>query len=168
MGGGGAEPESVEESIINSMWIEIDEDTKRKRDRSRSLEQRADKFLAKFEPRNQKKKRTPGFNAKGQWVNKKGFVSWKYKDYIKSPQWKLRTEIYWREHGKRCAACGNIDRPTVHHTHYGFLGRETDAHVIGLCWPCHKELHDLYGTKTVMQAETAEFIANKKMGVRKL
>lgn len=93
----------------------------------------------------------------------KGWKPPKYEQYIHSDEWRLRRLTYWKEHGQGCKACGSLEQPTVHHTHYGYVGREKDAHIVGLCWPCHKEFHDRYGTKVVMQQETASFIAEKKL-----
>jgi len=84
-----------------------------------------------------------------------------YTMYVHSPQWKDRKDKYWREHGKFCRACNSKKGLTVHHVHYGYLGREKDEHIIGLCWDCHRDFHSEYGTKTVMQEETLEFIEKK-------
>lgn len=93
---------------------------------------------------------------------KKPFKRPKYSIYIKSAKWKKRRERYWKEHGKDCKACGSTERPTVHHVHYGYLGREQDEHLIGLCWDCHQDFHLEYGVNTTMQDETLEFIEKKQ------
>lgn len=99
---------------------------------------------------------------------KKPFKRPKYSIYIKSVKWKKRRERYWKEHGRDCKACGSTDKPTVHHVHYGYLGREEDEHIIGLCWDCHQDFHSQYGVNTTMQDETLEFIETKQLEMMQL
>lgn len=96
-------------------------------------------------------------------VSKTKFKPPVYEVWINSDGWKQRRDRYLVENGHRCQACGNRHQLTVHHTHYGYLGREKDEHLAALCWGCHKEFHDKYGTKTTMQKQTFEFIRRKQM-----
>lgn len=91
--------------------------------------------------------------------NKKQKIT--YDVYIKSKQWLERRQKYWIQFGKECKACGSLERPVVHHMHYGSLGKEKNEHIIGLCWNCHEQLHDEYKTKRDMIKETIEFVECK-------
>lgn len=86
----------------------------------------------------------------------------KYENYINSKAWRTFREAYWKRHGKKCAGCEVTDGLTLHHVHYGYLGRERDEDVVPFCWDCHREFHDEYGTSTVMLEETNDFIAGKE------
>lgn len=71
----------------------------------------------------------------------------KYREYIKSEEWKKLKHGYFKRHLKRCAACRGDHRVGLHHITYKNLGNERDEDLVPLCWDCHTDYHERYGTK---------------------
>ena len=68
-----------------------------------------------------------------------------YKEYIKSPEWKVKAKAYKEKAGWRCQMCnepGNGKTLNAHHRTYSTLGNE-DNDVIVLCRKCHAKFHDV-------------------------
>lgn len=74
-----------------------------------------------------------------------------YADYIKSRAWKRRAWQAKKLAGFACERCGSRSALTVHHWTYERLGRERDADLSALCWPCHKALHPKYNGTDAQQ-----------------
>lgn len=71
----------------------------------------------------------------------------RYEDYIKSPEWKQKSDDAKARAGFKCQLCGNRKELTTHHNTYRNLGHEPPEDLIVLCWKCHKTFHeeaDLY------------------------
>jgi len=68
----------------------------------------------------------------------------KYKDYIKSPQWKRKRAIAIRLSGGKCKFCNSNKNLQVHHNNYVTLGRENiERDLIVLCENCHTTEHKI-------------------------
>lgn len=67
-----------------------------------------------------------------------------YYDYLKSPTWKLRTEIYVNFYENKCQRCGKIFTKglTLHHLHYDSLCVENYTDVKLVCKRCHRIIHN--------------------------
>ena len=85
----------------------------------------------------------------------------KYKEYIKSAEWRQRRERYYLTHMKECRACKSTYRVSLHHLSYRNVGKEKDEELVPLCWQCHEEYHEKYGTKDVENLSNA-FIIEKQ------
>ena len=66
-----------------------------------------------------------------------------YYDYLKSPTWKLRTEIYMNHYDNKCQKCGQIKKKglTLHHLHYNTLTIESCGDLLLVCKKCHYKIH---------------------------
>lgn len=88
-----------------------------------------------------------------------------YTDYLKSPKWAAKRQMYFARYGKMCRACGRSSGPIhLHHMSYSMLGREPMADLVALCQDCHRQveyLHRKSGRKD-LRATTLSFIRNKK------
>lgn len=65
-----------------------------------------------------------------------------YREYLKSPWWKLVRRRAILAAGHRCRICRVSARLEVHHLTYERLGNERPEDVIALCGPCHADQHD--------------------------
>ncbi len=65
-----------------------------------------------------------------------------YREYLKSPQWKLvRNKIIARQDGL-CEGCRDWRISQVHHKTYDRVGYELLIDLVGLCDACHKTAHN--------------------------
>jgi 5-methylcytosine-specific restriction endonuclease McrA len=68
-----------------------------------------------------------------------------YRAYINSPKWKAKTALYVSRYGRKCQACGSLKKGLhIHHMSYDNFGNEPLSDLIGLCYPCHREVHRLH------------------------
>ncbi len=81
-----------------------------------------------------------------------------YDVYIHSEEWLEVKNRYYRKFGRKCAACGSVNRVHLHHMYYGNFGHEEDADLIPLCEKHHKEYHDKNGTQRNMIKRTMDFV----------
>ena len=65
----------------------------------------------------------------------------KYIEYIHSPEWQNRRNLFLQQHGKICNMCPRTDEIEVHHVSYDRLGHERDEDLKALCVRCHNDLH---------------------------
>jgi hypothetical protein len=64
-----------------------------------------------------------------------------YEQHLVSPFWRaMRQQIFLRA-GGRCEMCGERSPEHVHHVHYDSLGEEEEKDLLGVCSPCHQQLH---------------------------
>lgn len=112
----------------------------------------------KISPGKKKRTQRPALKRKAKYQKPPTYAA-----YMQSNEWRAFKVEYWKTHDRKCAACGSSDRMCIHHVHYGYLGREREEDLVPLCWDCHVELHEEYGTETVMVAQTNDFIAAKQM-----
>lgn len=64
-----------------------------------------------------------------------------YEAYLRSPWWKaLRLKVLARDQ-HRCRRCNSRLQLSVHHKHYGNLGRESLSTLETLCATCHRKIH---------------------------
>lgn len=64
-----------------------------------------------------------------------------YRDYLLSPQWKLRRLEALKARAFRCQNCRTKKGLNVHHRHYRTLGAESLEDLDVLCEDCHKKAH---------------------------
>jgi hypothetical protein len=67
-----------------------------------------------------------------------------YKEYIKSFEWKTKSEYIKQDRGYRCQLCnisGYVASLHVHHNTYERLGDEREIDVVVLCADCHELFH---------------------------
>ena len=89
-----------------------------------------------------------------------------YNEYIQSSVWSKRKNLYYREIGRKCAACGNSVKIHLHHMIYTkFDGTEPNKNLVALCEEHHNQYHNTYGTSGNMKATTYEFIENVRAGI---
>lgn len=89
--------------------------------------------------------------------------SFSYREYIRSYVWRIRRHVYFRNHRRRCAACGIKQTVVLHHLSYENLGHEPDDDLMPLCRECHSEFHRQHGVKARrMRQETLGFVAQKR------
>ncbi len=91
------------------------------------------------------------------------FIQPKYKDYIKSKDWKKRRDLYYKTHKKECVVCQSIRKVGLHHISYKHLGREHDDDLVPLCWTCHQDYHEKYGVKQTNEDTNNFIIENKEI-----
>ena len=93
-------------------------------------------------------KKLKNWRKKQRKSAKKKKKQWKYAEYIVSPEWKRRRKLYFLSHKKQCTVCETTKgRIVLHHMRYNHVGNEPDEDLVALCWDCHEEFHNLYGTK---------------------
>lgn len=85
-----------------------------------------------------------------------------YDVYIHSEEWQGVKNRYYRQYGRKCAACGSVNRVHLHHMYYGNFGKEEDADLIPLCAKHHEEYHAKNGTQRNMINRTMDFVDNIK------
>lgn len=96
-------------------------------------------------------------------TTKRKVVNRKYKSYsryVLSPLWERRKNLYWKKYKKKCDRCQSIIKVHLHHAKYirPFDGEEPDETLFPLCFACHTEFHNRYGSKRDMTDDTIEFI----------
>lgn len=96
-------------------------------------------------------------NKKRRHKKPKPFKVPKYKEYIKSHQWRKRRNEYYRTHPKECVVCKSTRMIGLHHMTYKNLGRELDEDLVALCWPCHERYHEEYSKGNIYE-QTQEYI----------
>ena len=65
-----------------------------------------------------------------------------YKNYLKSPAWKVKRDAVEQRDGGQCV-CG--DQATeVHHKTYDNIGKEPLSDLVALCEECHERVHKPY------------------------
>lgn len=69
----------------------------------------------------------------------------KYKDYLKSDDWKQKRTIK-RKRRNQCAICNSKDNLDIHHLNYRDLFDVEQSDLRVLCRRCHFLAHDLYKT----------------------
>ena len=102
-----------------------------------------------------KRKKKP---SKKKKLRDKFIKKMSYKEYIRSFLWKERRRKYYKEHEKKCIACGSIERVALHHLTYRRLKKEKDEDLAPLCWYCHSLYHEKYGTKDLEDLSNAFII----------
>lgn len=70
-------------------------------------------------------------------------MNYKYYDYLKSPEWKVKTIQINSIYNNKCAFCQSTNNLNVHHITYKHLYYEPLGDLILLCKPCHTLLHKL-------------------------
>lgn len=78
-------------------------------------------------------------------------MSIKYKEYIKSKEWKKRRKKIFEKRGRECEQCGFGYYLHVHHKTYDNLGNEKDDDLQILCYRCHMSKHEKYFKKYVLK-----------------
>ena len=70
----------------------------------------------------------------------------RYRQYLKSSQWKEIRQTRIREDGAKCRMCGGSINLQVHHTSYedfNKFGCDKDTnHLVTLCQRCHRDVHN--------------------------
>jgi hypothetical protein len=65
-----------------------------------------------------------------------------YRDYLSTPEWKLKRELYYEHPGTdRCALCNRTGFLDLHHRTYERIGEEAFEDLIALCRICHERHH---------------------------
>lgn len=83
-----------------------------------------------------------------------------YHQYITSPEWKKRREVYYQTHKHVCRTCGAAGNGMhLHHRTYARVYMEDDSDLMPLCPDCHYNLHVVQRglNLTVEQATTLWF-----------
>lgn len=70
-------------------------------------------------------------------------LSFDYRAYLQTPEWKGRAHMARQRVGFRCSLCNMRDvRLHVHHRTYDRIGNEASEDLICLCEACHRKFHD--------------------------
>lgn len=86
-----------------------------------------------------------------------------YRMYMGSAYWRRRKQVYFSQHGKRCAVCGDKEGVTLHHNRYDVrFGDEPDDALTPLCPRHHNQFHKNHDLKRNMHAATLEYTAVMK------
>ena len=89
-----------------------------------------------------------------------------YHDYINSPKWTLKREMYFAARGRYCKACKSTTNIKIHHMSYDNFGSEPMSDLVSLCNPCHVEVHRLHrqaGRKSSLRLVTMIYIREKTL-----
>lgn len=65
-----------------------------------------------------------------------------YREYLQTPEWRLRRNDALRRARFACQICSSQDRLQVHHRTYARRGQERNADIIVLCASCHTVFHE--------------------------
>ena len=71
-------------------------------------------------------------------------MNYKYYDYLKSPEWKVKTIQIHSIYNNKCAFCQSTNNLNVHHITYRHLYYEPLGDLILLCKPCHTLIYNLF------------------------
>lgn len=66
----------------------------------------------------------------------------RYADYIRSAEWREKSEAAKRRAGYECAVCARRSRLQAHHRTYRRLGHELPTDLVVLCHDCHRRQHE--------------------------
>lgn len=64
-----------------------------------------------------------------------------YREYIQSPEWRIKATGCKERYGNRCAVCNAKGGLDAHHRTYERLGDEDPSDLIALCRECHDSFH---------------------------
>jgi hypothetical protein len=64
-----------------------------------------------------------------------------YNTYLQSEAWAHRRSLVLERCGGYCEGCQERAATVVHHTTYSHAGHELLFQLVGLCAPCHQEVH---------------------------
>lgn len=67
----------------------------------------------------------------------------KYRNYLRSKQWKSRRDAVFQREGGICQGCKEEPIEHVHHTTYAHIYHELLFELVGLCETCHRRVHFL-------------------------
>jgi len=81
----------------------------------------------------------------------------KYTEYRDSKHWKKTRGLILKLKGRKCEACGSVNKIHVHHNNYENIGKETAEDLNILCGTCHSEFHKIHGSK-IYREQTLNFI----------
>jgi len=84
----------------------------------------------------------------------------RYRSYLQSPEWQEKRRMVLRYYPK-CCRCFSNKGLTVHHASYRRLTEEIPSDLYVLCWSCHGEFHERFGTREGMRKKTLKFIREK-------
>ena len=82
----------------------------------------------------------------------------KYKIYMVSPLWQFKKILCRIESGRKCVACENKSRLTIHHINYSRMFHEEQDDLICLCWKHHKKVENW--SKTICPRPNRQEIFN--------
>jgi hypothetical protein len=71
-------------------------------------------------------------------------IAMSYLAYINSPLWEERRRQYYRQHPRKCWACGSTSAVELHHVTYKNMGREEDGDLMPLCKIHHQAVHQYH------------------------
>lgn len=78
--------------------------------------------------------------------------------------------MYFAQNGRKCQACGKIGgHIVVHHVSYDNFMREPMRDLVGLCNPCHVEVHRRHraGVRQDLRMVTMRYIMEKRNNKRR-
>ena len=64
-----------------------------------------------------------------------------YREYLKSPEWKLKREKVLKRAKNICEGCAEETAIEVHHISYANIGDELLFQLVALCEDCHRKAH---------------------------
>ena len=84
-------------------------------------------------------------NYIGRDIVKEYANSLDYRDYLKTPYWKLVSALVKRKANYKCQLCGSEYDLNVHHRSYKHRGEEIFylEDLIVLCYDCHQKFHEI-------------------------
>jgi hypothetical protein len=71
-----------------------------------------------------------------------------YEAYLRSPQWKQRSQTALVRAGWKCQRCGLSEGLEAHHLPYQRLGHEADGDLLVVCRDCHPKEDQLHARRT--------------------
>ena len=72
-----------------------------------------------------------------------------YQDYLKSPEWQGKRQLFYARAGHRCQLCNAEGELHAHHRTYERVGNEHPDDVTVLCADCHAKFHGIEPRKAV-------------------
>lgn len=104
--------------------------------------------VAKKEPDSRNKYFIDGIPIPEKAIKFQFFNKEKYKEYLKTQQWKHKKFKRIKLDGYMCQQCFErvkLNTSNCHHITYNRLGREHMEDIITVCIACHKKIHEHHG-----------------------
>lgn len=89
-----------------------------------------------------------------------------YLAYLSSPAWKILRKGVLGRCGGVCERCQTRKVQNVHHLHYRTFGHEALTDLLGVCRPCHMEIHGVQRHKRKRYRKNSRRKARNELRLR--
>lgn len=94
-------------------------------------------------------------------------ASQKYKDYLRSPEWKAKRKELFSLRGKKCERCTATKQLHIHHLTYKNIFNEPLEDLQILCKFCHKKEHNIQNKKRASKIKKNKLVDKIGMSYNK-